>query len=108
MKRTSDSTTSSTSSTDNMDAWQQWQASFRPSKRTCLLEDDSIDQAVQQHMSLTPVSVDDIPEEALEFLPLRNNKRSGQESHDELATSSALPLVPLRRDHSSGGALLRN
>jgi hypothetical protein len=92
-----------------MYTWQQWQSSFRPSKTRSLLQDEPIDETILLHMSLMPLSgpPSGIPDEALAFLPLRHNNNRAQQNEFELSIAGALPLVPLRRDHSDGGAPLR-
>lgn len=107
MKRSAPSSTTSTDRSDTMSSWQACQARFRKSRKTSLLEDVLIDQSVIEHMQLAPPASQPVDKDVFEFLPMRRDSMddSSASSYDDLtpASASALPLVPLRRDHSSGG-----
>ena len=100
-------TDDSSGSSDTMSTWQACQARFRKSKKTSLLEDIQIDRSVLDHMQLPSTTSDN--DDVYAFLPIQsasaNDDSSCSSFPDDLtpASSSALPLVPLRRDHSSGG-----
>ena len=86
-----------------MSAWQACQARFRKSRKTSLLEDEQIDQSVLEHMQLAPPA-QPVDKDVFEFLPIRRNSMDDSTtSFPDEASPFALPLVPLRRDHSSGG-----
>ena len=102
--------------------WQRSQARFSSTKKSLFSDDDeNISSAVLQHMQVPSFSSPQPPAMMLSaFLPMPTTavRRSSSESVNSVSSFShqqhqqqrthngsslGLPMVPLRRDHSTGG-----